>query len=104
MEIYGVDVDAETRCAHWHSPLDMIAIEFKCCRRWYPCFDCHSAMADHDAVAWPRSEFSAKAILCGGCGDQLSIDEYLACGNKCPECDAAFNPGCAKHYGLYFEC
>jgi uncharacterized CHY-type Zn-finger protein len=33
----------------------------------------------------------------------LSIHEYLACGNTCPTCQAAFNPGCANHYPLYFE-
>ena len=32
-EVHGVDVDPETRCAHWRSPLDIIAIQFKCCGR-----------------------------------------------------------------------
>ena len=102
-EVYGVEVEDETRCAHWHSPLDIIAIKFKCCGRWYPCFDCHAEVAGHQPSVWPREEFAEKAILCGACGHQLSINEYLAGDNACPECAAAFNPGCAKHYHLYFQ-
>jgi uncharacterized CHY-type Zn-finger protein len=101
-EVYGIDVDEQTRCGHWHSPLDIIAIKFKCCGHWYPCFDCHTAVADHEPSVWPSSEFGAKAILCGACGYQLAINEYLAADNSCPTCAAAFNPGCAKHYDLYF--
>jgi uncharacterized CHY-type Zn-finger protein len=56
-EVYGVDVDPETRCAHWHSPLDIVAIKFKCCGRWYPCYECHSELADHAASVWPADEF-----------------------------------------------
>jgi uncharacterized CHY-type Zn-finger protein len=52
---------------------------------------------------WPTDKFTENAILCGACGHQLSIDEYLACANTCTRCLAAFNPGCAKHYHLYFE-
>jgi uncharacterized CHY-type Zn-finger protein len=102
-EIYGSEVDSETRCAHWHSPLDIIAIKFKCCGRWYPCFDCHAEIADHLPEVWPREEFGEKAILCGSCGHQLSVDEYLKSNNTCPECNSPSNPGCAKHYHLYFE-
>ncbi len=102
-KVYGVEVDAETRCAHWHSELDVIAIKFKCCGRWFPCFECHAAVADHEPQTWPTDERGEKAILCGKCGYQLGIAEYFECGSVCPKCDAEFNPGCAKHYGLYFE-
>lgn len=102
-EVYGIDVDSETRCAHWNSPLDIIAIKFKCCGRWYPCFDCHAAIADHKHVVWPRAEFAEKAILCGACGHKLSVDEYLTGNGACPSCQSPFNTGCANHYHLYFE-
>ncbi|MDI1241758.1 MAG: CHY zinc finger protein [bacterium] len=102
-EVYGVEVYEETRCRHWNSPLDIIAIKFKCCDRWYPCFDCHSALTDHQATVWPRHEFYYPAILCGACGHQLSIKEYQNAHNSCPSCSAAFNPGCGNHYHLYFE-
>ncbi|MFT3744061.1 MAG: CHY zinc finger protein [Pyrinomonadaceae bacterium] len=102
-KIYGIDIDAETRCAHWHSKLDIIAIKFKCCGLWYPCFECHAAVADHAALTWSVDERSEKAILCGKCGYQLSISEYFAFDSTCPQCGSGFNPGCAKHYHLYFE-
>jgi len=100
--VHGVDVDPQTRCAHYHSELDIIAIRFKCCDRWFPCYECHSEIADHEAKVWPTNERDAAAILCGACGSQLSIDEYFACDSTCPSCDSKFNPGCAKHYHLYF--
>jgi len=103
VEVFGVDVDNETRCAHWHSALDIIAIKFKCCGLWYPCFDCHREIADHQPDVWQSSEFDEEAVLCGSCGHQLTITEYLASNSKCTECHAEFNPGCAKHYHLYFQ-
>ncbi len=102
-EVYGVEIDAETRCGHWHSPLDVIAIKFRCCGRWYPCFDCHKAVADHEPSVLPSTDFDEKAILCGVWGHQLSVREYWLANNSCPMCSARFNPGCAKHYDLYFE-
>ena len=98
----GVDVDEETRCAHWHSKLDIIAIKFKCCGRWYPCYDCHAELAGHAPETWPAAAFDEAAVLCGSCGRQLTVSEYLSSDSKCPTCSANFNPGCAKHYHLYF--
>ena len=102
-EVFGVDVDGETRCAHWNSELDIIALKFKCCGRWFPCLGCHKAVADHETEVWPIGERDSKAVLCGACGYKLSIAEYLECGSTCPACSSKFNPGCAKHYDLYFE-
>ncbi|MEW6362556.1 MAG: CHY zinc finger protein [Pyrinomonadaceae bacterium] len=101
--IYGGVIDDETRCIHWNSPLDIIAIKFSCCGQWYPCYDCHREAADHEAAPWPQTERHVRAVLCGGCGHKLSIDEYLDCGSICPACGRRFNPGCARHYHLYFE-
>ena len=101
--VSGVDVDSETRCGHWNTDLDIIAIKFKCCGRWYPCFECHAELADHKPVVWPKGEFDEKAILCGACGHQMTINEYINCASSCPSCGSKFNPGCANHYHLYFE-
>jgi uncharacterized CHY-type Zn-finger protein len=101
--VSGVDVDSETRCAHWHSDLDIIAINFKCCGRWYPCFECHTSVADHKPIVWPKGEFDECAILCGVCGHQMTINEYMNCSSTCPACKSNFNPGCSNHYHLYFE-
>jgi uncharacterized CHY-type Zn-finger protein len=97
-------VDERTQCAHYHSERDIIAIKFKCCEAFYACIDCHRETADHAPVVWPKSEFDAQAIYCGSCKSTFSIASYLGCDNTCPACQAAFNPGCANHYHLYFEC
>ncbi len=101
--LQGVNIDAETRCGHYNSELDIIAIKFKCCGQWFPCFECHAAMTDHETQVWPLDERDELAILCGSCGQQLSINDYFACDSACPTCKSKFNPGCGNHYYLYFE-
>lgn len=102
-EVKGTNVDAQTRCAHYHKDVDIIAIKFKCCGDWFPCFECHAENTRHAPQVWRLSERAERAILCGGCGRQLTIAEYLNCDSACPNCRAPFNPGCANHYHLYFE-
>ena len=101
--VHGLELDPETRCAHWRSALDIVAIKMKCCGLYYACRDCHDALAAHPIQRWPESEWGAKAILCGACGGELSIREYLGCNDACPFCRAAFNPGCRLHRRFYFE-
>lgn len=101
--VFGIDVDAATRCAHWHSPLDIIAINFRCCGKWFPCYSCHAELADHEVDVWKVSEFDSEAILCGECGIKLTINEYMQRSATCTSCGASFNPGCANHYHLYFQ-
>jgi uncharacterized CHY-type Zn-finger protein len=101
--VLGVDVDPQTRCAHWRSPLDVIAIKMKCCGDYYACRDCHDALSGHPAAVWPKAEWDQPAILCGVCNAELSVRQYMACNNRCPTCAAPFNPGCRLHYHLYFE-
>ncbi|MCH7399434.1 CHY zinc finger protein [Belliella sp. DSM 107340] len=103
VRVFGKSVDNQTRCVHWHSQLDVIAIKFKCCDKFYPCFSCHAEEADHKHAVWPKDEFDQKAILCGVCTKELSIKEYMDSNNTCPNCKASFNPGCSNHYHLYFE-
>lgn len=103
IRIFGKPIDNQTRCVHWHSDLDIIAIKFKCCDKYYPCFSCHEEEADHAHQVWPKAQFDQKAILCGVCGNELGIQEYMASNNTCPHCQSQFNPGCSKHYHLYFE-
>lgn len=102
-DVFGSAVDRESRCAHYRSNLDIIAIRFKCCGIWFPCYECHAETADHTAQVWPANERDEKAILCGACGEVLTIADYMASGNACPRCAQKFNPGCVKHYHLYFE-
>ena len=102
-DVVGVDIDPETRCAHYAGPADVIAIKFKCCDTWYPCIDCHRALADHEPDVWPVREHVEPAVLCGVCGTLLGIATYLNGDSSCPRCGAGFNPGCKLHHHLYFE-
>ena len=103
MEVKGKPVDEQTRCVHYQSALDVIAIKFKCCDTYYPCFFCHEETAGHKAVVWSSTEFDTAAILCGVCKQQMTIREYLNSGYQCPSCSTAFNPKCSNHNHLYFE-
>jgi uncharacterized CHY-type Zn-finger protein len=101
--VQGVDLDPQTRCGHYHSALDIVALKLRCCRTYYACRECHDELAAHLAEVWPISERDQTAILCGACGSEMSIRAYLDSNDRCPACAAPFNPGCRKHYHLYFE-
>ena len=101
--VKGKLVDPQTRCEHYHGPLDVVAIKFPCCGTYYPCHLCHDAIADHKSFARPRASFGERAILCGVCSHELTVHEYLSCNYVCPHCAAKFNPACANHAYLYFE-
>jgi uncharacterized CHY-type Zn-finger protein len=101
-EVRGINLDAQTRCQHYHGLADIIAIKMKCCGIYYGCKDCHEALADHEIQVWPESQWGEKAVLCGSCGAELTIRQYMLCGYRCPECKAQFNPRCRNHYHYYF--
>ena len=100
---HGTGLNQRTQCVHYHSERDIIGIRFKCCGVFYACIKCHEEAVDHAPIVWPKAEFTAEAIYCGNCCSTLSISQYMGCDNTCPICQAAFNPGCANHYHLYFE-
>jgi uncharacterized CHY-type Zn-finger protein len=101
--VFGATVDDRTRCVHWHSDLDVVAIEFACCRMFYACRECHDEGSGHEAATWPRSERDRAAVLCGVCRRRMTIEGYLASDDRCPSCGAGFNPGCRLHHHLYFS-
>ena len=99
----GVEVDAQTRCAHYGGPTDVIALRCGCCETYHPCHRCHEAVTGRGPTPWPRARLDEPAVLCGACRTALSARAYLGSGYACPACGAAFNPGCAAHRDLYFE-
>jgi uncharacterized CHY-type Zn-finger protein len=103
ISIYGNTIDNETRCQHYQSDKDIIAIKMHCCNKYYACITCHNEKETHTTSVWPKENFNTAAILCGVCKTELSIENYLAANNNCPNCQAAFNPKCSNHYHLYFE-
>lgn len=101
--VFGKTIDGHTRCVHYRSALDIIAIKFACCNKYYPCHSCHEECAGHQAQVWPKSHVEEYAILCGSCGTEHTIEHYMKNPTQCPSCNARFNPGCASHHHLYFE-
>jgi len=102
-DVRGLDLDAETRCAHWHGPLDIVALKLPCCGVYYACRACHDALADHAARVWSAWDDDALMALCGACGHEMTAAAYQSCDDRCPACAARFNPGCRLHRHLYFE-
>jgi uncharacterized CHY-type Zn-finger protein len=102
-KVHGIGLDDQTRCAHWDSPLDVIAIKMKCCRAYYACKDCHDALADHPLEPWPPEQWEQTAVLCGVCRGELTVAQYLESSDCCPACGAHFNPRCRAHRGYYFS-
>lgn len=100
--VRGAVVDDMTRCVHYRTPVDIVAIRFACCGEYYPCHLCHEESAGHAARPWPIERRGTAAVLCGACGAELAIEEYLG-ASGCPRCGAAFNERCALHAHLYFE-
>lgn len=116
-------IDDETRCKHYHNENDIIAIKFKCCGIYYPCYECHNEFNDppaslgseipkntgdnsnttepHSIERWNKNDLHHQlVILCGKCKKEMTFDDYspLVC-----ECGGQFNPGCKLHYDLYFD-
>ena len=115
VHVYGAAIDDQTRCVHWHSPRDVVAIKMHCCHRFYPCHTCHQQQTDsppHPHTVWPRTEWQHPALLCGVCKSLFSIADYVnvyeanqagGSDSRCPHCKADWNPGCGKHLNLYFH-
>lgn len=99
--VLGAAVDDQTRCAHYRGETDIVAMRFKCCGHYYPCFACHEEAAGHPAERWDASDIDRPAVLCGACRTELRIADYLGT-SECPACAARFNPGCRLHHHLYF--
>lgn len=100
--VRGVQTDSQTRCEHYRSALDIVALKFACCGRWFPCHLCHQELADHASRTWAVADRREEAVVCGACAHLLRIAEYLVT-DECPNCEAAFNPGCRLHHQLYFD-
>eukprot|EP00656_Telonema_subtile_P040784 TRINITY_DN45863_c0_g1_i1.p1 TRINITY_DN45863_c0_g1~~TRINITY_DN45863_c0_g1_i1.p1 ORF type:complete len:141 (+),score=12.65 TRINITY_DN45863_c0_g1_i1:58-480(+) len=105
--VHGMLEDyTHSRCFHWHSELDVLALLAPCCSKFYSCADCHNAIEAHQLEPWPASTSpGTTALLCGVCGHGFSLTQYLSPGfdSRCPSCEASFNPRCRKHWPLYFH-
>ena len=109
--IKGCLVDEFSRCEHWHSEIDVIALKFKCCPTvYYPCYSCHeeTTPADHKVEKYDLVVDKDKnLVICGMCKTEMTFDKYRNTEEdgilKCYNCKAHFNPGCKLHYKIYFD-
>lgn len=88
MMIYGIDLDGEGRCRHYHTACDVVA----------PCYQCHEQLRNHPFV--PVSVADPAPVLCGSCRHLLTYEKYKK--GACPYCHHAFNPKCQLHETIYF--
>lgn len=103
MQVYGDILDEETRCQHYHSEKDIVALKCFACQKYYPCFLCHDRYEDHVFLAYPVSRSEDRVVLCGHCRTEQTISQYLGCEDACPICAHPFNPGCKNHRSIYFQ-
>jgi uncharacterized CHY-type Zn-finger protein len=75
--VRGVAVDGATRCAHYRTDRDVVAIRFACCDAFYACFDCHATVTDHDAGRLPADRLDEPSVRCGACGTVHAARTYL---------------------------
>lgn len=97
-----LEVSQHTGCLHYNSTFDVISIKCKDCNQYYACYECHIALADHPFGRWHPEEFDTKAILCGRCSAEMTIEQYLSCNSLCMYCKTSLNPNCKTHWSLYF--
>ncbi len=106
MNFNGKPKDEHGRCQHYADTHDVVSYRFACCDGWWPCHECHEETATHRARPWPASRFDKPSVLCGACKAAFRVPDYVAAADKetsCPECKAAWNPGCKPHWPRYFE-
>jgi uncharacterized CHY-type Zn-finger protein len=64
--VLGPTVDDQTRCVHYRTERDVIAIRLACCGEYHPCHLCHAEAADHPAGRGPRARETC-ARCCAAC-------------------------------------
>lgn len=100
-KINGLLVDNESRCQHYHTVLDIVALKCFQCQKYYACYQCHDSLEDHKFRAYPCQLKEDKVLICGVCRQEMTIEEYQE-AVACPNCHSSFNPACSKHYDIYF--
>ncbi|WP_101842157.1 CHY zinc finger protein [Halobacillus sp. Marseille-P3879] len=101
-KVNGMNLDSESRCEHYHSEVDVVAIKFYCCHKYYACYYCHQELTDHSPAKWPKDQQDEYGIMCGHCKNELPISQYMNT-SECPHCSHRFNERCSNHFPLYFE-
>lgn len=96
--IYGICMDYQGRCQHYHTDLDIALMKCGKCREYFACYQCHNQLQKHSFV--PISVNDTAPVCCGNCRCFLTFVEYQK--GFCPHCYHAFNPKCQLHKTIYF--
>ena len=48
----GIEGDDETRCRHYRTERDVVAIALPCCETFYPCTECHRLASWSTSASW----------------------------------------------------
>ena len=75
-QINGLLVDDQSRCQHYHSPLDIVALKCFECQKYYACYQCHDRLEAHIYRAYPCQLKQDKVLICGVCRHEMTIEEY----------------------------
>ena len=102
VQAQGLLVDDESRCVHYHSDKDIVALQCYECQKYYACYQCHNELESHTFSPYPLNLKQDRPILCGSCKKTLTYEKYREKGS-CPYCAALFNPACQSHHSMYFK-
>lgn len=73
-EYFGIGLDSSSRCYHYHTKLDIVALKCSVCQKYYACYKCHDALEEHCFAATKSDE--TFPVLCGSCRQMLTLKEY----------------------------
>lgn len=72
--IYGIGLDSEGRCLHYHTKCDVVALKCNKCKEYFACYQCHNQLQNHPFE--PVSKEDVAPVICGSCRHFLTFDEY----------------------------
>ena len=97
-KIWGLGLDDEGRCSHYHQANDIVALKCSQCKKYFACYKCHDEIENHKFVSTDKENFP---VMCGHCGILLNFDDYAL--GTCIKCKSVFNPNCHLHWDIYFK-
>ncbi|HPI99453.1 MAG TPA: CHY zinc finger protein [Enterococcus sp.] len=99
MIIYGIEIDGNGRCLHYHQENNIVGLKCNKCKKYYACYQCHNTYESHTFE--PIAVSDTAPVICGHCHTTLTFFQYKK--GACPYCQAKFNPNCQLHETIYFS-
>ncbi|SQA00231.1 zinc finger protein [Staphylococcus aureus] len=101
-KVYGSLIDTETRCRIILPKKILLQLNLNVVINTIHAISAIMSLKKHAIKRWSEPSFNEKAILCGVCKHELTINEYMMV-ERCPNCQSRFNNRCKYHYHIYFE-